>query len=171
VNCPLFDNGRIEVEMGNGLPPFEFTLNDENPSDVGIYTNLSPGEYVLSVSDSRGCKRNYPFDVNVSYANIDAECPCQMFVPNAITPDENGLNDLLVVVPSCPITEYRIQIFDRWGAMVFESDDLDTRWNGGYDNHYMNPSVFYYRITYRWGETLNSSLELQIATGTVTVLR
>jgi gliding motility-associated-like protein len=153
------------------MPPFAYTLNNENPSDVGNYSNLSPGQYVLSVDDSRGCKLNYPFTIGVSYANIDAECPCQLFVPNAMTPDEDGLNDLFVVVPSCPITEYRLQIFDRLGSPVFESDDLDTRWNGGYEGFYVNPAVFYYRITYRWGEERNASLELQVATGTITIVR
>lgn len=171
VNCPLFDNGRIESELGNGMPPFVYTLNDENASETGTYSELSPGQYILSVSDSRGCKLNYPFDIGVSYANIDAECPCQLFAPNAMTPDGDGLNDLFVVVPSCPITEYRIQIFDRWGSLVFESDDLDTRWNGGYEGYYVNPNVFYYRITYRWGEVRNASLELQVATGIINIVR
>jgi len=171
VNCPLFDNGAIIAELGTGQPPYVYRLNDENPSDKGVYTDLSPGAYILSVEDNRGCALDFGFNINVSFANIASDCPCQMYIPNAMTPDGDGTNDLLRIVPSCPITEFRLQVFDRWGTMLFESDELETRWNGGYNGYYVEAGIYIYKVSYRWGESLNSSLDVLTTNGTIQIIR
>ncbi len=171
VNCPLFDNGLIDASLLNGEPPFEYRLNQENLQDNGLYENLTSGLYTLSVEDQRGCKTEYEFSINVSFANIGEDCPCQVFVPNAMTPDGDGLNDVLRPIPSCPITDYTFQVFDRWGDIVFETRDQNMPWNGGENDFYVKTGLYFYKITYRWGEEFNESLELQLETGTITVLR
>ena len=171
VNCPLFDNGLISASLSAGVPPFEYRLNGEDPQEIGTYDNLVPGAYVLSVEDQRGCKDEYEFAIQVSYANIEDDCPCQVFIPNAITPDGDERNNAFKPVPSCPISDYTLQIFNRWGDLVFETRDQDEGWAGGNDEYYDQAQVYFYRMTYRWGEEQNESLELQISTGTITVLR
>jgi len=171
VNCPLFDNGLVEVSLLNGEPPIEFRLNEDNPQETGRYENLTPGSYVLSVEDSRGCREEFEFAIDVSYANIEDDCPCQVFIPNAITPDGDEINNSFRPVPSCPISDYTLQIFDRWGDIVFETRSIEDAWNGGENDYYGQAQVYFYRVTYRWGEEFNESLELQINTGTITVLR
>ncbi len=54
-----------------------------------------------------------------------------IFYPNAFTPDGNGINDLFVT-PSIYIKEYHIQIYNRWGELVFESFDKNKNWDGMY---------------------------------------
>lgn len=171
VNCPLFDNGLVEVSLLNGEPPIEFRLNGENPQETGRYENLNPGAYILSVEDSRGCREEFDFAIDVSYANIEDDCPCQVFIPNAITPDGDEKNNSFRPVPSCPISDYTLQIFNRWGDLVFETRNMDEVWNGGLGEYYVQAEVYFYRMTWRWGEEFNESLELQLATGTLTVLR
>jgi len=172
VNCPLFDNGLIDAAVLNGEPPMEFRLNDSDPKEVGFYDNLSVGEYVLSVEDQRGCKERYEFTIGVSYANVAPDCPCEVFIPNAMTPQPgDGLNDTFKPVPSCPITDYTLTIYDRLGALVFETRDLETSWNGGDGDFYGQSQIYFYKMTYRWGEENNESLELQEKTGFITVLR
>jgi len=171
VNCPLSDNGLIYLELGNGEEPIIWKFEDENPTDDAYFDNLSPGVYSVVVQDGRGCREENTYTIGVSYTNVADDCPCQVFVPNAITPDEDGKNDVFKVVPSCPISDYEIIIVDRWGDVVFESKDPEDVWNGGEKGYYSPPSVFFYRINYRWGEELNESLERETITGTITVLR
>ncbi len=171
VNCPLFDNGHIRVELSNGLEPIDWQLDNGNRTNNGYYDNLSPGTYLLSVEDSRGCQLEQEFKVGISYLNIGDDCPCDVYIPNAMTPDGDGLNDLLTVVPSCPISDYNLQIFTRWGQLIFESNDLDIRWNGGLEGYYVEAGIYFYRITYRWGESRNESLEVQTENGYVTILK
>ncbi|NEN23702.1 T9SS type B sorting domain-containing protein [Cryomorpha ignava] len=171
VNCPLFDNGLIDVLLSGGEEPIKWQLNEGNRSDKGFYDRLGAGDYNLSVEDGRGCRLDRDFKIGVSYLEIGDDCPCDMYIPNAMTPDGDGLNDLLVVVPSCPISNFNMQIFDRWGKIVFESEDLETRWNGGLDGYFVEPGIYFYRITYRWGEKFNESLEVQTENGYVQILR
>ncbi len=171
VNCPLFDNGAIEATVGNAVEPLWYWLNDEDISETGNYSELSPGAYQLTAEDDRGCRIKYNFNIGVSYANITEDCPCQMYIPNAMTPDGDGLNDLLRIVPSCPITEFSLRVFDRWGEQVFESDGLETRWNGGLNGYFVQSGLYIYQVSFRWGEERNSSLELQTERGVVHVIR
>lgn len=171
VNCPLFDNGIISLDLNTGVPPFVYTLDGENEQNNGTYDNLPQGTYTIAVQDDRGCKREESFVVGVSFLEIPESCPCEIFVPNAMTPNGDGLNDLLDIVPACPITDFRLQVFDRWGGLVFESDDVEQRWNGGSAGYYDRPDIYFYRVNFRWGEERNESLEVQTKTGYIQVLR
>ena len=171
VNCPLFDNGLIDAGLSNGVPPFEFRLNGENPQTDGLYEDLSTGEYVLSVEDQRGCQVDYDFVINISFANIANDCPCEVFIPNAMTPGDDDLNNTFKPIPSCPITDYTFQVFDRWGDIVFETRNLEEVWNGGDGEYFGQNLIYFYKMTYRWGEQRNESLELKQKTGFITVIR
>jgi len=52
-----------------------------------------------------------------------------IYIPNAFTPNSDGTNDSFRAV-GVGIEEFKMQIFDRWGALVFESDDINTVWDG-----------------------------------------
>ncbi len=171
VNCPLFDNGLIHLGLNGGEEPIVWYLNRENRSDKGYFDNLSPGDYTINVEDNRGCRIEREFKIDISYLNIGDDCPCDVYIPNAMTPDGDGLNDLLQIVPTCPISDFNLQIFDRWGTVVFESDQIDTKWNGGIDDYYVEAGIYFYKITYRWGEARNESLEVQSENGYITILR
>jgi len=53
-------------------------------------------------------------------------------IPNAFTPNGDGINDKFIIIGSPPenIVRYNIQIFDRWGQIVFTSDDIRNPWDG-----------------------------------------
>ncbi len=55
--------------------------------------------------------------------------PATLFFPNAFTPDGDGVNDLFGPVSSS-VNEFHMLIFDRWGHVVFESNDINTQWDG-----------------------------------------
>ena len=171
VNCPLFDNGLIDLGVSGAEEPIEWTMDHQYKSNKGLYQNLSPGLYLIEVADGRGCRKEREFRIGISYLDIGDDCPCEMFIPNAMTPDGDGLNDMFLIVPSCPVSEFNLKIFDRWGAMVFESNDIETRWNGGLNEYYVEAGIYFYRISFRWGEKRNESLEVQLKNGYVTILR
>jgi gliding motility-associated-like protein len=171
VNCPLFDNGLIDVAIDGAEPPVFWRLNGGPPVEQGIFENLSQGQYNVFVQDSRGCQEELQFNIGISYANIGDDCPCQLFIPNAMSPDGNGLNDVFKVIPSCPISDYSIQIFNRWGEMIFESFDIEEVWNGGYEDYFASSNLYFYKIQFRWGPEDNNTIDAKTASGTITVLR
>lgn len=76
---------------------------------------------------------------------------CRAYVPNAFTPDGDGLNDLFAPQISCDPINYSLRIFNRWGELVFESIDIDKKWNGSslQDGvHYSGLGLYVYEVSY-----------------------
>jgi len=72
------------------------------------------------------------------------KCICHFFVPNAFSPNGDGINDEFYPVFDCSIRSYFISITDRWGNTVFESKNPDERWGGTNANGGIyNVHIFY----------------------------
>lgn len=67
------------------------------------------------------------------------------FVPNAFTPNGDGLNDLFGAWGK-EIAEIEMYVFDRWGMQVFQSNDLDHRWDGRLDGRECPPDIYVWRV-------------------------
>lgn len=170
VTCPLADNGAININVIGATPPLIYEFNGVQ-SGNSSYTDLPVGLYQIGVYDSKGCEIHNDYYITKSYSVIADDCPCTVFIPNAMTPDGDGLNDLLVTEATCPLTEYHLQIFDRWGNLLFESFDPKDRWNGGIDGYFADSEVYFYLLTFRWGENRNADVRVEKRSGTITVLR
>ncbi len=68
-----------------------------------------------------------------------------IYVPNAFSPNGDGVNDKLFVYGD---GEFILKIFDRWGEKVFESRNFDKGWNGRYKGRLLNSNVFVYYILF-----------------------
>lgn len=65
------------------------------------------------------------------------------FIPNAFTPNDDGVNDFFFVYGQS-LKAIDIKVYDRWGEMVFESEDRSIGWDGTFHGHPMNTAVFVY---------------------------
>ena len=65
---------------------------------------------------------------------------CKLFIPNTLTPDCDNANcDDFQVISNCPLTDFSLKIYDRWGETVFETNDIKTIWHGtDKDDHMVN---------------------------------
>lgn len=68
-----------------------------------------------------------------------------IFIPNAFTPDGDGVNDSFGAV-GYGITEYNMYVFDRWGELIFESHKYGENWNGFTSGKEAQVGVYPYRI-------------------------
>jgi gliding motility-associated-like protein len=89
--------------------------------------------------------------------NIVIDDVLQTFVPNAFTPDGNGLNESWGVFYNIEDMEvFELQVFDRWGRVVFQTDDPKVRWDGTFKNgggEILPEGVYAFRMTYRIDST------------------
>ena len=69
----------------------------------------------------------------------------QPFIPNAFTPNGDGINDVFAVMGG-PFTKFNIQIFNRWGEKVFETDQQREWWDGTFRGNPLPGGVFAYRL-------------------------
>jgi gliding motility-associated-like protein len=144
--------------FGDGSP------NSTLESPVHYYPDQQPADYLvtLTVTDTNGCVDT------VSYVFSLIEL-LNVYVPNSITIDGDGLNDeFLPVFSNVDIIEkYELQIFNRWGAIVFETNTPAEGWNGRYkDSKDVQLGLYNWKITY----TDNKQVTRTIA-GHVNVLR
>jgi len=72
-----------------------------------------------------------------------------VYIPNVFTPDGNGLNDIFTPFGiGIMEDEYQMLIYDRWGNLIFTSNNLKVGWDGSVkgDPH-PKDGVFIYKIT------------------------
>lgn len=75
----------------------------------------------------------YCLDTIVQY--IDVEPKVTFFLPNAFTPNEDTVNDFFKGTGvTRGITDFKLEIWDRWGKRVFETDNPEEPWNGRVNN-------------------------------------
>ena len=82
------------------------------------------GSYSLTVTDQYGCSTTSSVSVTTK------QCLSGIFFPNAFSPNYDGHNDLFRPNVFGELTKYRLQIFNRWGQKVFESEDYKKGWEG-----------------------------------------
>jgi gliding motility-associated-like protein len=87
-------------------------------------------------------------------------------VPNAFTPNGDGINDVFRVEGE-GITELQLSIFNRWGELIFDGEELERGWDGDYHEIHVQDGVYVWKVHYR---TIGQK-GWQQATGHVTVLR
>ncbi|WP_170265071.1 T9SS type B sorting domain-containing protein [Salibacter halophilus] len=133
---------------------FDWNTGQESPT----ITAKESGLYRVTVTSPRGCEGSDEIEI--------ADCPINIFIPNAFTPNGDGLNDKFEV-QGIGITDYHILIFDRWGNLVFESNDINRSWNGLQNNsgEKVNQGTYNYKLQYRSGD-----YDLEERFGTIEVI-
>jgi gliding motility-associated-like protein len=92
--------------------------------------------YIVEITDANGCKSYDTVTVIVEYLPL--------FIPNGFSPNGDGSNDLFLLRGS-GIALMDLQVFDRWGVMVFETKDQLRGWDGTFQGQNLNTDVFVYK--------------------------
>ncbi len=81
------------------------------------------------------------------------QCSCAVNIPTAFTPNGDGRNDLfrVIIEPDCPIDNYQMFIYNRWGERVFVSGVPSEGWNGMYKNEPSEPGSYFYEVQFDYG--------------------
>lgn len=96
------------------------------------------------------------------------DCPCDVWIPSAFTPNEDGKNEEFIVYTNCVLEQFHLSIYNRFGQKVFSGDDLSSGWNG----HFSGPApsgIYVAVIQYTGWE--DGKLKHQEVTRKVTLLR
>lgn len=101
------------------------------------------GNYSVQISDGQ-CITNA-----ASYVQV-LSCEDCIRVPNAFTPNQDGLNDKFRVLGACLLDEYAISIYNRWGEQVFYSENLNEAWDGSTKGLPQNAGVYHYMIRLKY---------------------
>jgi gliding motility-associated-like protein len=113
-------SGAAAWEWNFGDPADPTPGNTQNP----CYAYPDTGTYCteLIVTNTYGCR-----DTTINCLVISPEFT--FYIPNAFTPNDDGMNDEFSGV-GLFIKKYEMYIFDRWGNLIYYTDDLNKKWNG-----------------------------------------
>jgi gliding motility-associated-like protein len=135
----------------------------ENP--FFVFPDQLPQEYFnrLSVTNEYGCN-----DIITKMLVIEEDLT--LYVPNSFSPNGDGKNDLFYVegLELDPVF-FQLEIYDRWGNLVFQSNNIHEKWNGSVNGgeYYSQPGVFVYNLSYK----ISNSTEKQNVKGMITLIR
>jgi gliding motility-associated-like protein/uncharacterized repeat protein (TIGR01451 family) len=113
--------------------------------------------YLLTVTSAAGCNATVLYRV-LLFPPCDAG---RLEVPNAFTPDGDGLNDVFRVVPYEGVeTVGLLVIYDRWGQRIYEGSGTDAAWDGATDGEPAPSESYVYMVeircddgaSVRWGQ-------------------
>jgi len=140
-NCG-YNNGVIEIVDGvGGVAPYTYAFNNQAVTNL-IQSDLLNGNYTIVASDFYGCTASENI-ILIMEAGLSV-----VFIPNVFTPnsDDALTNEVWKVSATCTET-FNCQIFNRWGSLIYEFDDLNGEWNGkttkGED---VSAGVYFYKV-------------------------
>lgn len=138
---------QLQADHTNGIgevqyfwkAPYEGTLSCNQCPDP-ISTPQYTITYELIGTDENGCTGN-------DFLMVNVEKPKEILVPTGFTPNDDGLNDVLIVHGDAETLIRSFQVFDRWGSLIFESanfpaNDQTGAWNGRYNNQEAGNGVY-----------------------------
>jgi gliding motility-associated-like protein len=155
------DPGYVQYKWNPAI--FLDNPNQPNP----IFNGDKSTDYTLTRIDTiNSCSVTDEYEIIVStevYANV----------PNAFTPNNDGLNDLLKVEYSLGIgAEFNFRIFNRWGKLMFQTNDKNKGWDGRDPSGILQEMDGYsYFLEYNYIDPLTSELKNIKKTGSVILFR
>jgi gliding motility-associated-like protein len=149
-SCETCSDGQLTLEISGGTKPYDITLSG---ASTGLITEgLSIGPYTVLVTDANHCSKSVEFTLEILNR-----------VPNVLTTNNDGINDLWKI----PILNYYpeavVKVFTTTGKLVFESPPDKMPWNGRYNGIPLPMGTYYYLINLGTGE--------KQLTGYLTILR
>ncbi|MEM7163408.1 MAG: choice-of-anchor L domain-containing protein, partial [Bacteroidota bacterium] len=133
-NCPSV--GALQLEQ---IPLLESTSQNievcagEQLSLVATYPEI-PFTWNTGSNDSLLFVQNGFYYIDYDYLCGDLReeftlqekpCNCDLFIPNAFTPDADGINETWSPIANCELAFYELSIYDRWGELIFTVDDIE----------------------------------------------
>lgn len=124
---------------------------------------LEAGSYALTGS-LEGCE--FSDSIRVGFYTCQ---PCEFYAPNVFAPNDDGRDDEWQIFSPCLWSQWRLEVYDRWGSLVFEANDPETAWDGTVLGREGLPGVYLWRLA--WVGELLGVPRFYEATGDVTLLR
>lgn len=156
----------VEINVFSQTGTSVFSGTQELRNSTYNVSDLDSGTYYVEVRDLNppNCIQTDTVSLSVS-----TECYRTIFVPNAFSPNGNGQNEEWFAFPNEFVDQFQVFVFNRWGDLVYYSNNKNFRWDGTFEGRYVPQGTYAYRMQF------TSSLEPEQGTleqyGSVTVVK
>ncbi len=146
------------LEAGYGAESYYWNTGETTET----ITIDSMGNYIVEVTSYENCKSIDA--VQILWAGTP------FYLPNAFTPNGDGLNDNFAPIPRYDyVNKYHLSIYNRWGQRIYETTDINKGWDGTYKGSPCMLGAYVYRIVYE--EFGQQPIESKVVEGTVMLVR
>jgi gliding motility-associated-like protein len=167
INAPICKepkSGWIKLSISGTENPYSFSVGNNKYSNYSTINNLTEGRYHLAILNKDLCV----VDTNTVTLNMKVSPDCDLiYVPNAFTPNGDGLNDIFKPIVGYSVNYYDFKIFNRWGELVFQTLNKNIGWAGTVSGKRQATGVFTWVVSYN---TQNNSTK-KVKKGTVVLIQ
>jgi len=155
ATCPGIDDGAVTLNVSGGIPPYAILWS--NNATTEYLVDVSGGTYTVTITDMNNCEL---FEtIEIPYQQLSC-----LKIPTAFTPNGDNANDYWYIEGIELYSDARIEIFNRWGELVFSTDSgYDNSWDGTYKGRPLPMDSYHFIIDLKNGE--------DPITGNVTIVR
>ncbi|MDP1800932.1 MAG: gliding motility-associated C-terminal domain-containing protein [Bacteroidota bacterium] len=147
INFTNTSTGAVQYVWDFGDYSYPNTNSSSAMNPNHLYNNVGQYQIYLVAINSFGCK-------DTATTTIDITPDMGIYIPNAFTPDKNGRNDVFMPYGyGIKEDNYKMEIFDRWGELIFTSSEFKKGWDGSVkgsdinsDNGVAQDGVYIYKI-------------------------
>jgi gliding motility-associated-like protein len=140
-------------------PGFDQYLWNNITSNNFYYSVKQAGTYTVKVSNLCGNK--------TAAVNVNALCDPELYIPTAFTPNSDRINDLFRIPPSSGYQLTSMQVFNRWGQLIFDGKENSPGWDGNFKRNPQPAGLYPYRMEIM---AIRSGKKM-IKTGTIQLIR
>jgi len=138
-NDTLICEGRVlRVELPDLLNT-SYQWQDGNSERIRLLTDT--GWYEVTATNECGSNSR-------GFQLYTDDCSCNIYIPNAFSPNGDGLNDRFELQSRCRISQYELVIYNRWGQQLFKSNDITHSWDGHYQSELLPVGEYVYHLYY-----------------------
>ncbi|MEG2077285.1 gliding motility-associated C-terminal domain-containing protein [Chryseobacterium piscicola] len=142
-------NNTVTVFAIGGTPAYSYSLDNINWQDSNIFLNLNRGDHTVYVKDAYDCD---PIVVDIVVPNII----------NVITPNGDGVNDVIDYSALSNKKNLVLNIFDRYGTKIHQADKNNQyKWDGTIAGKKVSTGTYWYSVT--WNENNKNSTPIKFS--------
>ena len=178
---PLIPNLSINVETTDGLVIQSVTIGQISQTDIPIWRRYAAvftvptttEDVVIKLINNQGdygCGNDLVIDdFQVRQCGACADVPDLIYVPDAFTPNNDGVNDTLAIfLRSSAASSFSLKVYNRWGSLIFTSTDPTHKWDGTYAGSPCLSGTYTWIIVYNPGTQTKADY---VQTGKVLLVR
>ncbi len=140
LTCWNTGDGSATVVVLGGTAPYQIQWGDPDLQTTSTAIGLPEGSYQVIVTDGQGCEVD-------SLAQIVPNEGC-FFIATAITPNGDGSNDEWIIGGLEYFPTATVQVFNRWGQILFESRGTYVPWDATFNGRKVSLGDYYFLINY-----------------------
>ncbi|MCX8522363.1 gliding motility-associated C-terminal domain-containing protein [Chryseobacterium formosus] len=140
----------VTAYVTGGAPAYQYSLDNVNWQDSNVFNNITRGDHTIYVRDSYDCE---PIQVGIVVPNLI----------NVITPNGDGVNDVIDYSALAGKQNLILSIFDRYGAKIYQADKTNGyKWDGSATGTKKVPTGnYWYSVT--WNENNKTSTPIKFS--------